>query len=319
MSWSSLRRSTRKPRWLAIFDFTQAHHLWFLVPAVIVTACSASVGPAAGVFIGRFGDAVAQFGGGLIDSATLRERTKPTVNAFITLGCVSLVLSAMMYASWTGFGEMQAKRVREDLFRNLLEKDLDWFEARESSVASVLTRLQTYVSGFHSMAWSLMSCSQIRELQLGASQSLAFAIHGLIEGLVAFGLAMYYNWRVTLVVISGLPFAGLLLQVTSNRMQQHIHAQHAALARAASTANFSITNISLVKCFNSQTKQTSQYTACINSAAVFALNQATLAAVQLGTLTVLLMVMFMIGTELITHGKRLADFDRSLVWRQADS
>ena len=93
--------------------------------------------------MGKFGDAVAQFGGGLIDSNTLRERTSSTINGFVAIGCLGLILNGLMYATWMVFGELQAKRVREDLFRSLLEKDLDWFEARESGVASLLTRLQT--------------------------------------------------------------------------------------------------------------------------------------------------------------------------------
>jgi ATP-binding cassette, subfamily B (MDR/TAP), member 1 len=95
------------------------------------------------VYTGKFGDAVAQFGGGLIDSRILRERTTPVVHAFVVIGCLTLVLNGLMYSFWSMFGEQQARRVREELFRTLLEKDLNWFEARESGVASLLTRLQT--------------------------------------------------------------------------------------------------------------------------------------------------------------------------------
>ena len=114
--------------------------------AVFFAACSALVQPAVSIAMGRFSDALAQFGGGLIDSDTLRDRTMPSVHAFIVLACCTLITNAGVFAAWAMFGEMQAKSVREELFRSLLEKDLGWFEQRDSGIASLLTRLQTYVA-----------------------------------------------------------------------------------------------------------------------------------------------------------------------------
>lgn len=93
--------------------------------------------------MGRYSDALAQFGGGLIDSSTLHDRAVVGVHAFIVLGCCTLITNTGMFATWAFFGEMQAKSVREELFRSLLEKDLEWFELRDSGTASLLTRLQT--------------------------------------------------------------------------------------------------------------------------------------------------------------------------------
>lgn len=95
--------------------------------------------------MGRSMDALAQFGGGLIDSSALRDHMMPNIHAFVLLGFCTLITNAGMFASWTIFGEVQAKSVREELFRSLLEKELEWFELSESGIAALLTRLQTYV------------------------------------------------------------------------------------------------------------------------------------------------------------------------------
>lgn len=142
---ASTGRERPNSRWLALFSFTEKQHLWILCSGVLFTTCSSALGPTQAIFIGKFGDAVAKFGEGLTDSRTLREQTKPTVDAFLAIGSLTLVTNGLMYAFWAIFGELQARSVREGLFRTLLEKDLDWFEARESGVAALLTRLQTYV------------------------------------------------------------------------------------------------------------------------------------------------------------------------------
>lgn len=132
-----------KAQWTASFTFTQRGHYGVLCLAIFFATCSALVQPTVSIFMGRYSDALAQFGGGFIDSGTLRDRTMVGVHAFIVLGCCTLFTNAGMFATWTIFGEMQAKSVREELFRSLLEKDLEWFEMRESGIASLLTRLQT--------------------------------------------------------------------------------------------------------------------------------------------------------------------------------
>lgn len=152
MDTTALPMSKTKVRWTALFSFTQKGHYWILVLAVALAACSALVQPAVATFMGKFSDAAAQFGGGLIVSGELREKTTSVVHAFIVLGCCTFVTNAGLFAAWTTFGEMQAKGVRQELFRGLLEKDLEWFEMRESGTSSLLTRLHTYSTSKHRLS-----------------------------------------------------------------------------------------------------------------------------------------------------------------------
>jgi ABC-type multidrug transport system fused ATPase/permease subunit len=139
-------RASTTAQWTALFSFMQKSHGWILALAVISAVCSGLVQPAVAVFTGKFSDAAAQFSGGSIESGELRGRTQSVVRAFIALGCCTLITNAGLFATWTMFGEMQARRVRQELFRSLLEKDLEWFDSRESGTSSLLTRLHTYSS-----------------------------------------------------------------------------------------------------------------------------------------------------------------------------
>ena len=113
---------------------------------------------------------------------------------------------------------------------------------------------------------------------------------------------MFYSWKLTLVVLSGLPIAGVLFQLTSTRIQRHIQLQHECLAKASTTSNFSIANISFIKISNTQTQELFKYTASIRSAAVYALRQARLSALQFAVLVFSLTTLFMLGIYLyIVH------------------
>jgi len=266
MSWVTGASLGRKPRdatrWTAIFSFTQTDHLWVLCLAVFFAVCSALVQPVVAIFIGNFADGLTQFGGGLIESDTLHKRTNPSFYGFIGLGFCTLLTNAGMFTTWVVFGELQAKAVREELFRSLLKKDLEWFEMREHGVASLLTRLQ----------------SQIREMQLGTSQPFSFLLQGMIQGLVAFGIAIYHSWKVTLTVLAIVPVSGAALYLLGRGLQRHIASQDHFLAEATKIAHNAFINIALVKCFNAQSIETTRYVAVIRKAATYSLKQANIVA-----------------------------------------
>lgn len=112
---------------------------------------------------------------------------------------------------------------------------------------------------------------------------------------MAFGLALYYSWRLTLVVLSSLPLAALIMHFLSQRLHGHINDQHTFLTEASRIANHSIVNISLIKCFNTQAYETSCYVSAISKAANPSLKQARINALQSGLLTFSLMVTYVIG------------------------
>ena len=130
--------------WKTIFRFTKKSHFVAATPAVFFAAAGGALGPVMAIFLGRFFDAFADYGGGKISPDTLMHRTLKSVYALLGLGVSSIFLNGGLFMAWLSFGEMQAKSVRGELFQALLQKDLEWFEMRESGVGSLLTRLQTY-------------------------------------------------------------------------------------------------------------------------------------------------------------------------------
>jgi len=131
------------PGWKYLFAFTCKPHFIALVPAVVLSVADGLVEPAVAIYIGRFFDAFARFGTGEIGENALMRDTLTDVYILITIGGINLVLKGGYFTAWLTFGELQAKAVRDVLFRTLLEKDLEWYDARSTGVETLLARMQT--------------------------------------------------------------------------------------------------------------------------------------------------------------------------------
>ena len=137
--------------WRALFNFTDQSHLIVLTPAVLLSALSGVLLPAVAILMGKYFDALAKYGAGTITDHELVQKVLFITYGLIAIGAATWLLKGGYFTLWLVFGEMQAKRVRDNLFQSLLLKDLEWFEMRSSGVGSLLSRLQTY---------GLRSCSR---------------------------------------------------------------------------------------------------------------------------------------------------------------
>lgn len=138
---------------------------------------------------------------------------------------------------------------------------------------------------------------------MATSQPMGFVAQNIVSTLASFGLAFYYSWKLTLVTISTIPIAFIVLGVLSRMIQPHIDAQDAELTRAAKFAHAAIKAIEVVKSFNAEEHEVKQYTALIKRAATSYLKQAHSNAVQMGFVRVFTMSMFVQG---FWYGNHLA-------------
>jgi ATP-binding cassette subfamily B (MDR/TAP) protein 1 len=128
--------------WRALFHFTEKGHLVVLLPAIFLSALSGILLPALAIFFGKFFDAFSGFGAGTISDAEFTKKVLIDTYALIGLGGTTWLLKGGYFTIWLVFGELQAKSVRDALFQNLLERDLEWYESRTTGVGSLLSRLQ---------------------------------------------------------------------------------------------------------------------------------------------------------------------------------
>ncbi|RMD44251.1 hypothetical protein DV735_g842, partial [Chaetothyriales sp. CBS 134920] len=280
-------------KWRFLFAFSQQTHLIALVPAVCFSALSGGITPTMTIFVGRFFNAFADYGADKISAATLMQRASLCVHVFLILGACTILFQGASSLCWTVFGEMQARSVREELFQALLQKDIAWFEMREKGVGSLLSRLQTY----------------LRELQIATSLPMGTALSCLVEGSASLVIALYYSWKLTLVVLAAIPFIVLTIHLLSRRIQIEVARENTALTDALKISNNAAEHISLVKCFNMQTSMLHQYLHTIRVAANSYIKQMQLLSFQLSFLKFVTMLIFVAGFwygNVLIHNRSLA-------------
>ncbi|KAL8725683.1 MAG: hypothetical protein Q9166_007197 [cf. Caloplaca sp. 2 TL-2023] len=280
------------PRWRSLFAFTTRPHLLPLCLALILSVSSGAVSPVMSYLLGKVFDCFTSFGAGKYDGPELIRNVSKYALGITGLGVGSGLLHSGYFGFWLVFGELQAKCARDSLFGGMLEKDMEWYDMRKDGIEALIQRLQT----------------QIRELQMGTSQPLGFALQSTVTALSALGLALYTAWDLTLITIATIPFAAIILGWISSRLQPSIDAQAKELNTASKLANNALQAIDVVKCFNGQDFETWQYAKAINRAAKKYLIQAKANALQIGFVRFITLSMFVqgfwYGTHIVITGKK---------------
>jgi ATP-binding cassette, subfamily B (MDR/TAP), member 1 len=139
------------------------------------------------------------------------------------------------------------------------------------------------------------------------SLPLGMVLQGLTKGFLALGLALWYSWKLTLVIVSIVPIAAVALHVITRGLQQHIKLQTECLEEASKIASNALANIAVVKCFNASSQETLRYMAAIRNAAPHSRRQSRVQALQTSVAIISMFAMFMMGTLISQRVQVLAD------------
>ena len=131
------------PTWKALFNFTTRKHAPILSFALILAVISGVIVPTLAIIFGKIFGAFTDFGGGRIDGYELKSQIATHATAVVVLGIVTWVSYSLCCICWMSFGALQARELREQLFQDLLSKDVEWYETNTSGIGALLPRLQT--------------------------------------------------------------------------------------------------------------------------------------------------------------------------------
>ncbi|KAK5396659.1 ATP-dependent permease [Exophiala xenobiotica] len=233
------------------------------------------------IFFGKFFNAFSSYVSGDIDESTFVDRTSGSIYALLGIGASTLLLKGGVFIFWLNFGELQAQCIRKVLFESLLSRDIEWFDAQTTGMAALLARMHT--------------TRQIQEVQLATSQPLGLSILAFVQALAALVLAFRTNWKLTLVVLSVVPVIIVGISFISRHGHRYISGHNEKLNQAMKLANNFITNIVLVKCFNTQDQEARKYAIAIEEAAQLSLKSSIFKALQSGFVRFASTVIFVQG------------------------
>ncbi|KAK5992982.1 Alpha-factor-transporting ATPase [Cladobotryum mycophilum] len=265
--------------WKHLFAFTKKKHAGPLVAALLSSAFSAALKTVLAIILGKIFDIVADFGNGKKDGKDTLTNVSQWCLVLVGLGIGNWLASSAFLASWVVFGELQANSVREDVFSSLLSRGMAWFDSLYQGISSLLVRVQT----------------QTRELQLATSQVLGLLICDTMASIASLGVAFYFSWKLTLVLLATVPVSMIVMSLATKRLEPAIQAQKHNLETASKLATASINAIDLVKVFNGFDHELRQYYQAVKLAGKQYLVQAQCNAIQMGYVSFWVIALFLVG------------------------
>lgn len=159
-----------------------------------------------------------------------------------------------------------------------------------------------------SLSIPLTVAREVRDIQLGTSQPMGEGLQCIVACLAAIGIAFYFSWDLTLIIICTVPVVYLIMGYLSTRLSKRAHEQGDCLQEAMKYLTNAIQNIEMVKCFNGEQFELRRYEGVITRAAKLFNSQANLRSIQLGSMQFITFCMFVqgfwYGSSLVLSGKK---------------
>ncbi|CAF1398418.1 unnamed protein product [Adineta steineri] len=166
--------------------------------------------------------------------------------SYIILGCISIFLYWVAWASWMTTAERQIRRIRYKLFRNILSQEIGWFDIH--SIGELNTRLNDDLdkvkNGINEKVPDFVSL---------VSRAICVLIYGLIIG-----------WKMSLVFLSVSPLIIFMYKITIVIIVKYSAKEIEAYSLASSIAEEALGNIRTVTSFHGQQKEEERFESLFN-------------------------------------------------------
>jgi len=156
-------------------------------------------------------------------------------------------------------------------------------------------------------ALSANSSRHIRDLQLSVSAPFGEGTQCLVQGIAALGVAFYYSWNLTLVILCTVPLVYLFEAYIAHRLSIRANQQADKLHLALKYITNAIRSIETVKCLNGEKYELQVFTKITALAAKAYMSVANLRSIQIGTMQFFTLSVFVQGFWYGTHLVRSGD------------
>jgi ATP-binding cassette subfamily B (MDR/TAP) protein 1 len=153
----------------------------------------------------------------------------------------------------------------------------------------------------------------IRDLQLSASAPFGEGIQCVVQGLGALGVAFYYSWNLTLVILCTVPLIYIVQAFVAHLLSIQAQAQANKLKLALKYITNSVNSIETIKCFNGEGYELQVFTKITALAANTYMRVANLRSVQIGAMQFFTLSVFVQGFWYGSHLIRAGDITAAQV------
>ncbi|KAH7078401.1 P-loop containing nucleoside triphosphate hydrolase protein [Paraphoma chrysanthemicola] len=278
--------------WKALFGFTTKKHLPIFSGALLCAVVAAASLPVFAVMYGLIFQKYTDFGSGKIGSAVYRSDVTRYCLILTGVAALNWLANSVYFSFFITFGEIQARSARNRIFDALITKDMAWYDTRETGTVAFLPTVQMH----------------IRDLQLSVSAPFGEGTQCIVEGLAALGVAFYYSWNLTLVILCTVPLIYLVQSFVAHRLSIRANEQADKLQLALKYVANAIQSIELIKCLNGEQYEIQAFARIAALAGNLYNRVANLRSTQIGVMQFFTLSVFVqgffYGGYLINSGKK---------------
>jgi ATP-binding cassette subfamily B (MDR/TAP) protein 1 len=280
-----------KPTWKALFYFLTYGQVPIVIIGALASLIAGATISARAYVLGKLFGLFTDYNDGVLSKDEFKQKVR-SYNIYVAClatGC--WISNSLAFFLWHWFAELQAQTARSRIFKTLLSRNIEWFEKRDNGTSALTLRLLTHMN----------------ELRSATSQPISMASQYTGTVIASFALAFYLSWKLTMVIIAGIPLAILLLPIFSSRVQPNLEAQSQAMGKAAQILTTAVTAVETVKFNNAEGYEAKQYQQSIEQAGMCFSRQAIWNSLQAGCLRFIILSMmvqgFWFGSVLIDRGE----------------
>jgi len=156
---------------------------------------------------------------------------------FIAIGAGSFILSSSQNYCFITMGELISKNARITFFRALLKQEIGFFDQNETG--KLTSRLS----------------SDIVLIQGGTAEKFAQSIQFFAQFCVSISIALYYGWKLTLVLLSITPVLAIVGGVSTKMLASRTQKTQEIFTEAGTTAEEVFGGVRTVKSFTNEQKE----------------------------------------------------------------
>ncbi|KAI1723768.1 ABC transporter transmembrane region domain-containing protein [Ditylenchus destructor] len=208
---------------------------------------------------------------------------------YLGIGIIIFSTACTQVMCFLKSGENVVRRLRMELFAAILRQDIAWFD--EHSSGQVSSRM-------------FDNLERVRE---GTGDKVALFLQCIVQFLAGYGIAFYYDWKMTLIMASLSPLMIITGAFMARLLGASVRAESLNYAAAGAIAEQALSSIRTVVAFNGQEHECSRYDKALNDGKRNGIRRAFYTGVGLGVTFVVLYgaysLAFWLGTTFIADGR----------------
>jgi len=214
-------------------------------------------------------------------NSAVREEVQAKINFFALcyalLGLQIFVTTAVQASCFSAVAATQIRRIREKYFAALLRRPPNFVDAQ----------------GGGALATSVLEATTV--IGAGMGDDLAVCLQRVLAFLIGLGLAAYTSWKLTLVVLVGIPALGGTVALANRAFARDVKESSKMLEAASSQAMELIAAIRTVAAFGYEHEAIQTYRTAAKKAAEAGIRQGKGKAALEGIMAPIMFVMFGLG------------------------